>query len=84
MTDREIRYPDQIDILPFTTLVTPDVGDTINILRDSILNLEEVLGLNINIGLFTLESEEKTVANRLDRIERGIAERNLVFTQVLR
>ena len=82
MTDLEIRYPDQIDILPFTTTVSVTIGDNINALRDAILNLENVLGLDVNIGLFTPNPEDATVADRLNRIERGIAERNLVFREI--
>ncbi len=82
MIDLEIRYPDEIDILPFTTTVSVNIGDNINSLRAAILNLEEVLGLDVNIGLFTPTPEGATVADRLNRIERGIAERNLVFREL--
>jgi hypothetical protein len=82
MTDLEIRYPSQQDILPFTTTVTVTVGDNINALRESILNMQRVLGLDVNIGLFTPNPQQATVADRLTRIERGIAERNLVFREI--
>lgn len=82
MIDLEIRYPDNFDILPFTTTVSVNIGDNINALRESILNMQEVLGLDVNIGLFTPDPEAATVADRLNRIERGIAERNLVFREL--
>lgn len=82
MTDLEIKYPGGIDSLPYTTTISVNVGDTINALRSAILNLEEVLGLNVNIGLFTPDPNDATVADRLNRIERGIAERNLVFREI--
>lgn len=82
MTDLDIQYPDGYDILPYTTTVSINVGDNINALRASILNMQEVLGLDINIGLFTPDATTATVADRLNRIERGIAERNLVFREL--
>lgn len=82
MVDLEIRYPSDLDVLPFTTTVSVSIGDNINALRDAILNIEEVLGLDVNIGLFTPDPEGATVADRLNRIERGIAERNLVFREI--
>lgn len=82
MTDLEIRYPSNYDILPFTTTVSISVGDNINALRESILNIENTLGLNINIGLFTADPTKATLGERLDRIERGIAERNLIFREI--
>lgn len=82
MNDLEIKYPKQFDILPITTTVSINIGDTMNSFRDAILNLEEVLGLDVNIGLFTPDPSSATVADRLNRIERGIAERNLVFREI--
>jgi len=82
MIDLDIKYPSEFDILPVTTQVSINIGQNINALRDSILNLQQVLGLNVNIGLFTPNPEDATVSDRLDRIERGIAERNLVFEQI--
>ena len=82
MTDLEIRYPSNLDLLPLTTQVSVNVGDNINALRDAILNLEQVLGLNVNVGLFSSDPTKATVAERLIRLERGIAERNLVFREL--
>lgn len=82
MIDLDIRYPGALDILPVTTTVSINVGQNINALRDAILNLETVLGLDVNIGLFTPNPEDATVADRLNRLERGIAERNLVFREL--
>jgi hypothetical protein len=82
MTDLEITYPSSIDTLPFTTTISVSVGDNINALRAAILNLEEVLGLNVNIGLFTPDPAAATVAERFNRLERGIADRNLVFREI--
>lgn len=82
MVDLEIRYPSELDILPVTTTVTVNIGSTLNAFRDAILNLETILGLDVNIGLFTPDPESATVADRLNRIERGIAERNLVFREI--
>lgn len=82
MTDLEIRYPTNFDLLPFTTQISVNVGDNINALRDAILNLQHVLGLNINVGLFSSDPTKATVAERLIRLERGIAERNLVFKEL--
>lgn len=82
MTDLEIRYPKEIDQLPLTTRVSVDIDQNINALRDAILNIEQVLGLDINIGLFTPNPLSATLSDRLNRIERGIAERNLVFREI--
>jgi hypothetical protein len=82
MTDLQIRYPGQQDILPYTTTVTVTTADNINALRESILNMQTVLGLNVNIGLFTPDPTTATVADRLIRIERGIAEGNMVFKEI--
>jgi len=82
MIDLEIRYPDKIDLLPLTTQVSVNIGENINALRDSILNVQNVLGLDVNIGLFTPDPTNTTVASRLNRLERGIAERNLVFREL--
>ena len=82
MTDREILYPSKLDILPVTTQVSPDIANTLNTLRESILNMQEIIGLDVNIGIFTPEPDDATVTDRLNRIERGIAERNLVFREL--
>lgn len=82
MTDLQIRYPSQQDLLPYTTTVTVTTADNINALRESILNMQTVLGLNVNIGLFTPDPNAATVADRLIRIERGIAEGNMVFKEI--
>lgn len=82
MIDLEIRYPDKLDILPVTDRISVNLGENINALRDAILNIEQVLGLDVNIGLFTPDPTNTTVASRLTRIERGIAERNLVFREI--
>ena len=82
MTDREILYPSDFDVLPVTTTVTPDIANTLNTLRESILNMQEIIGLDVNIGIFTPTPEDATVTDRLNRIERGIAERNLVFREL--
>jgi len=82
MIDLDIRYPGQLDVLPLTTTVSINIGENINALRSAILNIESVLGSNVNIGLFTPDPKTATVADRLNRLERGIAERNLVYQQI--
>lgn len=82
MADQEINYPEEYDILPETTSISVNIADTLNVLRDAILNIEEVLGLNVNIGIFTSAVEEATVSDRITRLERGIAERNLVYQEI--
>lgn len=82
MIDLDIKFPSDYDSLPVTTQVSINLGENINALRDAILNIERILGLDVNIGLFTPDPRFATVAQRLSRIERGIAERNLVFREI--
>lgn len=82
MIDSEIKYPREIDTLPITDEMTSYVSENINSLREAIINLEETLGLNIDVGIFTNSDERPTLAERLRRIESGIAEHNLVLKEL--
>jgi hypothetical protein len=82
MSDIEITYPRDYDTIPYTTEISTSIGDTLNAIRESVLNMQRVIGLDVDIGLFTIDPTQATTADRLSRIERGIAEGSMVFKEI--
>lgn len=67
---------------PAVTEVTEATGEEINRNRDAILQIERILGLNPQVGIYTTNPNTATVNERLELIENGTAEGRFAWKEI--
>lgn len=80
-----INWPTSYDTTlnwPSVTVVTEATGAEINRNRDALFLMERVLGLNPHIGIYTTDTVNATVNERLEIIENGLADGNFAWEKI--
>lgn len=85
MAVNEVLYPEQLDTkdnFPDLEIVTQDSFVEINRNAEAIIKIEEVLGINPQIGPFTVDPSTATVSQRIRILEDGMSAGRFRMNQI--